>query len=305
MEPAGAPPLLVEAARSQLLGEVEKLVASLAPIKASLDEQQAALSNFETQLEKANATSPLVEDRLAGLEELNKQNLVRKPDLFATRQQKIDNAAEIAAAASGLKQAQARIDAQLNRMEEVKASFRADALQRRAESLRKMANLEQQVRKEERRQIDRQLRSPVAGTVVGLAVFTIGGVVGTKDVLMRIVPAGSDLELECVVLNQDIGFVSVGQPVEIKLETFPFTRYGLIDGEIKEVWHDAIADEKKGLVYKAVARLKQNRILVGEKWVPLTPGMSAQAEIKTGERRVIEFFLSPFLRYRSEALRER
>jgi hemolysin D len=141
--------------------------------------------------------------------------------------------------------------------------------------------------------------------VVGLSVFTVGGVVTTKDVLMRIVPAGGALEAEAVVLNQDIGVVEVGQPVEIKLETFPFTRYGLIEGEVKQVWRDAIPDEKKGLVYKAEVRLKQDKILVGDKWVPLAPGMATQVEIKTGERRLIQFFLSPFLRYRDEALRER
>src|SRR5690606_25855478 len=107
------------------------------------------------------------------------------------------------------------------------------------------------------------------------------------------------------VLNRDIGFVREGMPVEIKLETFPFTRYGLVDGEVKQVWRDAIQDEKQGLVYKAQVALKQNRILVDRGWVPLTPGMSVQAEVKTGDRSIIDYFLSPLLRYRDESLRER
>ena len=96
-----------------------------------------------------------------------------------------------------------------------------------------------------------------------------------------------------------------GQEVEIKLETFPFTRYGLIPGVVKQVGRDVIADEKKGPVYKAEVTLKKDKILVGDKWVALAPGMSMQAEIKTGDRSVISYFLSPFLRYRDEALRER
>lgn len=139
----------------------------------------------------------------------------------------------------------------------------------------------------------------------GVSVATIGGVVATKDVLARIVPDGSPLEIEAVVLNKDIGFVSIGQNVEIKLETFPFTRYGLVNGVVRELARDAIPDEKLGLVYKALIDLKETKILVGSKWVPLAPGMQVQAEIKTGERRIIQFFLSPFLRYRDEALRER
>ncbi len=143
------------------------------------------------------------------------------------------------------------------------------------------------------------------GTIFGLSVFTVGGVVTTKDVLMRIAPAGSELEAEVTVLNRDIGFVEAGQEVEIKLETFPFTRFGLIPGRVKQVGRDAIADEDKGLVYRAELTLLEDKILVGSKWVPLSPGMAIQAEIKTGDRRVISYFLSPFLRYRDEALRER
>jgi hemolysin D len=263
------------------------------------------MAAYEAQLKKAEAAVPLVDERLSGLEDLNEKQLVRKPDLFATRQQKIDNLSDQETAKSSILQTRSRIDARHRKIDEAKASFRADALQRRADALRRIASLEQQIKKEEQRQRDRLLRAPATGVVVGLSVYTVGGVVTTKDVLMRIVPEGSVLLLEATVLNQDIGFVQKGQKVEIKLETFPFTRYGLIDGEVREVWRDAIADEKKGLVYKSEIALKQDHILVDDRWVPLSPGMVAQAEIKTGERPIIQYFLSPLLRYQSESLRER
>lgn len=300
-----ADPLLIAAAQAQLSGEVEKLRATLHLHSADLEEQSASLAAFETQLRKAEAATPLVQERLDGLEELNAKQLVRKPDLFATRQQKIDNVSERESAHSGIQQVRSRIAARERKLEEAKANFRADALQRRADALRRVASLGQQLKKEEQRQADRLLRTPVDGVVLALAVHTVGGVVSTKDVLMRIVPAGSELILEAMVLNQDIGFVEKGQKVEIKLDTFPFTRYGLIDGEVTAVWRDAIEDEKRGLVYKAEINLKSDKILVGNKWVPLAPGMAAQAEIRTGDRPVIDYFLSPFLRYQNEALRER
>jgi hemolysin D len=202
-------------------------------------------------------------------------------------------------------QGQARLESRDKKRQETVAAFRAENLQKRAEALREIASLEQQILKEERRAEDRRLRAPVAGTVFGLSVFTIGGVVTTKDTLLRIVPEGSRLEAEIVVLNRDIGFVAEHQPAEVKLETFPFTRYGLIEGEVTQVSHDAVPDEKQGLVYKATVALKTDKILVGDKWVPLAPGMQVQAEVKTGERRVISYFLSPLLRYRDESLRER
>lgn len=217
----------------------------------------------------------------------------------------VENAAAAEAAEMGLKQAEARIKVRENKKAETTSAFIARAQERRAEALRKIAALEQQLVKEERRQLDRRLVSPVDGVVTGMSVFTVGGVVGTKDVLMRVVPDGVDLEVEAMILNKDIGFVNAGQPAEVKLETFPFTRYGLIDGTVEQIWQDAIADEKQGLVYKAVIALKDEKILVGDRWVKLAPGMAVQAEIKTGHRQIIEYFVSPFLKYRDESLRER
>ena len=92
---------------------------------------------------------------------------------------------------------------------------------------------------------------------------------------------------------------------EIKLETFPFTKYGTVPGKVLYVSGDAVADEKLGPVYLARISVGKQTMKVGDKQVPLTPGMTATAEIKTGKRQVIEYVISPILRYRDEALRER
>jgi len=107
------------------------------------------------------------------------------------------------------------------------------------------------------------------------------------------------------VLNKDIGFVEKGDSVEVKLEAFPFTKYGVIEGTLEDLSMDAIQDETLGLVYQAGVSLKQSSIRVNGRDIPLGPGLAATAEIKTGERRIIEFILSPLLRYRDEAFRER
>lgn len=303
--PAGMTGPLVDAARSQLVGEVEKLKASVATVDAETAEQRAVRIAYEGQFEKAKKSTPLIVQRLDGLEELDRKRLVRLPDLISVRQQKLDNTSEIETLASNIDQTDSRIESKLKRHEEIISTARADALQRHADALRRIASLEQDLRREQRKAEDRTLRAPVDGTIMGLSVFTVGGVVTTKDVLMRLVPDDAILEAEVIVLNKDIGFVREGLPVEVKLETFPFTRYGLVPGAVKAVWHDAIQDEKQGLVYKAVVSLNEKRIRVNERWQPLTPGMSVQAEIKTGDRRVIDYFLSPLLRYRDESLRER
>jgi hemolysin D len=305
LPPSGGEPNLVEATRLQMIGEFEKFGASLASIDAEIIEQEGSLAVLKTQMTRLNDVLPIIQERLSTSDALLRKGLTRRPETQQLQQSYIETASEVEANKSGQLHAQSRMQARLKKKEEIQASFRAKQLQKRADALRRIASLDQQIIKEERRADDRKLRSPIDGSVFGLTVFTVGGVITTKDVVLRIVPAGTQLEAEVVVLNRDIGFVEVGQSVELKLETFPFTRYGLIEGEVKQVWRDAIPDEKQGLIYKAEIRLKADRILIGSRWVMLSPGMSVQAEVKTGERRAIEFLLSPLLRYRDESLRER
>jgi hemolysin D len=93
--------------------------------------------------------------------------------------------------------------------------------------------------------------------------------------------------------------------VRVKLEAFPFTDYGLIEGVVETISRDAIQDEKIGLVYATRIRLERNTISIGGRLQPIGPGMAVQAEVKTGERRIIQYLLSPISQTVAEAGRER
>jgi hemolysin D len=155
----------------------------------------------------------------------------------------------------------------------------------------------------------------------------VGGVVTPAQPLLVVVPADSHLEIEAMVENRDIGFVHRGEPAEIKIDTFNFTRYGLLHGDVLSVSQDAIsrerAPEKSGtresagsesdssepkgeqLVYAVRVSLDRAQMQIEDRLVDLAPGMAVTVEIKTGSRRVIEYLLSPLLRYKQGSLRER
>lgn len=122
---------------------------------------------------------------------------------------------------------------------------------------------------------------------------------------MVIVPKENVLEVEAMLLNKDIGFVNPGQQAEVKVETFPFTKYGTLHGTITQVSSDAIADDKLGLIYATRVKLANDTLQVENKIIRMTPGMAVTVEVKTGKRRVIEYFLSPLMKVSSESLRER
>jgi len=169
------------------------------------------------------------------------------------------------------------------------------------------------------------LTAPVDGTIQQVSVHTVGGVVTPAQQLMVVVPADSPLEIEAMVSNRDIGFVHLGQAAQVKIDTFNFTRYGLLHGKVTSISRDAIARDRPAdksstaagaasdssepqgqeLVYAARIALDNTKMNIDGKLVSLSPGMAVTAEIKTGSRRVIEYLLSPLLRYRQESLRER
>jgi len=150
-----------------------------------------------------------------------------------------------------------------------------------------------------------RLTAPVSGTVQQLALHTVGGVVTPAQPVMVIVPEDQPLEIEAFIENKDIGFIRPGQEAEVKIETFQYTKYGTIPARVDFVSHDAINDEKRGLIYFSRVKMQRPRVNVDGVEVNLSPGMAVTVEVKTAKRRVIEYFLSPLMQYSSESFRER
>ena len=149
------------------------------------------------------------------------------------------------------------------------------------------------------------LTAPTDGIVAQLAVHTIGGVVKAAKPIIVIVPKGGTLVVEVKLLNKDMGFVRQGQPVALKLEAFPFTRFGTVRGHVESISSDAVEDEKLGLVYSVRITVDRAFIDRGDSKVSLSPGMSATADIRTGQRSIMSYLMSPIDQARLEAGRER
>ena len=199
--------------------------------------------------------------------------------------------------------------AALKETEQTKAAYRAETIRllddRHAQAATKRHQLDADHSKASQRERLTRLTAPVAGVVQQLAIHTTGGVVTEAQLLMVVVPESAQVTAEVSIANQDIGFVNAGQMAEVKLETFPYTKYGTVPAKVNIVTADAVTDEKRGSYYPATLTLSQKDMLVNGKRVRLSPGMNITAEIKTGQRRVIEYLLSPVQRAGSESLRER
>jgi hemolysin D len=190
-----------------------------------------------------------------------------------------------------------------------------------SEAERKAAGIRQDIVKAEEKTKLQHIVSPVEGIAQQLTVHTIGGIVTPAQQLMIVVPAERDLEIEAMIPNKDIGFVEEGQEAQIKVDTFPFTRYGLLSGRVLHVSGDAINPDQtkdkdqrgdnKGeakpqdMVFSARVSLDAKAMQIDNRLVKLSPGMAVTAEIKPGRRHIISYLLSPIMRYSQESIRER
>lgn len=324
--PNGVEKSLTEANHSQAVAEIKKHLAQIAGIEAELQQKQAALDANAATIKRATETLPLLEEKNATAKTLYAKQAGARPPVLDSEQALIEKRAELAGAQAAARQITGEIAETTAKAEELTAGFLADAGDRRTKALQKMRDLDEQIAKAESREQYRRLAAPVDGAVQNVKIHTPGAVVTTADTLMEIVPDGAGVEIEANVENKDIGFVREGQPVEVKFDAFPFTRYGLVKGTVRKLGRDAApASPQHGgaakdaaapaqvaaqaasgeLAYPAKITLAQDWIAVDGQREKLQPGMRVSAEIKTGQRRVIEYILSPVVQAVSEAGRER
>jgi hemolysin D len=279
--------------------------ARLAALDSTIESRQADLAATRNEVKKLEGTLPLISRRANVLKGLVAKKLSAEQAWLELEEKRVIQQHELAMVNNRCSQVESSIREALQQRQALGSEFRRRLLSSLSETRRRIDQLHQeQVKATQLNELQR-LTAPVSGVVQQLAVHTIGGVVTPAQELMKIVPESEILEVEAWILNKDIGFVDEGQAVEVKIETFPFTRYGTIDAEMVDVSNDAVTDEENGLVYAGRLLMQKSAIQIGEKLVNLTPGMAVTVEIKTGKRRLIEYVLSPLLRYRQESLGER
>jgi len=187
----------------------------------------------------------------------------------------------------------------------IKESFRTTALKEYSDKHKTATEIGAEIDKTSFRNQKQKILSPVDGYISNLYFHTIGGVVTPAQKLMTIVPFNTPLILKVSVLNKDIGFVKDKMPASIKIDTFDFQKYGILNGTIRSISRHSTDDEKLGPVYEVFINPIETTFLVEGRRVPITSGMSLTAEIKVGKRRIIEFFVYPLIKYLDEGIKVR
>ncbi|MEW9679099.1 HlyD family type I secretion periplasmic adaptor subunit [Pseudomonas sp. TE50-2] len=295
----------VQAAQRWLQGQYLEMRNALDQVSAEIEQRSAEIQSAKAIVASLQQTLPITRRLAEDYRALLEQQYVPRHAYLEKQQALFDQERDLAVQQARVIEFTASRKEAERRREGTLAQTRRSMLDLQQQAEQQVASLTQELKKAEQRDHLMSLTAPVDGTVQQLAIHTVGGVVTAAQPLLVIVPSDQPVEVEAMLENKDVGFVREGQQASVKVETFTFTKYGTVAGEVVSVSNDAIEDEKRGLIYSSRVRLLQDSIWVRDQKVALSPGMSVTVEIKTDRRKVIDYFLSPLQQYANESLRER
>src|SRR5262245_17157360 len=323
--PEDAKPEDIALTQAAMRAQAANESAKLADFDQQVEAKQAEAAEAVAEVQKLQASLPMLADQEKLLRDMRDQKIGSKLDWYQVNQQLIEQKHEIGVLSHRREAAEAAQRALREQRAAEATQFQMEVLSELDKVRAQASELDAELAKSQQRVSQNVLLAPIAGTVQQLAIHTIGGVVTPAESLLSIVPNDDSLVVEAAVQNRDVGFISAGQTVRIKVEAFNFTLYGLIEGKVLSVTRDAVqqSNESKnknnsqnegdpsategqsGPVYMARIALDQDWMMTENGKVQLTPGMAVTAEIQTGERRLISYLLSPLVRHVSESMRER
>lgn len=328
--PAGVPPAVQAREEGAMLAEIGQYLTTREAFEAQLAEKAATQERFAASIAARMRLQAVLKERADMRETLVAKAAGTRAAVIDAVQQVEQVAADLAYDRGQLTEAKAGATSLQRRITQLTSETVARQYQALTEAAQKRDALVQDVVKAQLKRERTTLKAPISGTVQQLAVTTLGQVVTAGQPLMVVVPTDGPIEVEAQVQNKDIGFVLPGQEAVVKIDAFPFTRYGSIEGRVVRVSRDAVDDREAGggsdalsvarsqgvnpvtgtqktqnLIFPVTVALSQTSIKADGKDVALTPGMTATVEIRTGRRRVIDYLLSPVRETTSTAGHER
>ena len=272
---------------------------------AQIRQKEDSVRVAESSLVKYQELLKIAREREANLKEIVEQGAISRYTYLEYQGKRIELEQNVSMNRSELSAAQAEVSAARQEKAQYQAEWNRQLQEELINSRKQFNTLKESERKAELKNKLIEIKSPVDGAVHKLDIHTVGAVVREAQGLMEVVPDGTPMEIEAWMENQDVGFVTPGMPVEVKVDAFNFQKFGTLKGKVREISPDAIEDKERGQLYRVMVSVDEEKLHMDSRDLQVYPGMAVSAEIKTRKKRIIDFFLEPFQTYKSEALRER
>ena len=293
----------VEAQTALYKSRRAKLSAEQEKNQSAIDQASAAVAGQQAQLEKYRSLETVAEEKEDRLKELYSQDAISYFQLLEARATRVEYQRNAEASEKGILESQGKLAEARDNLATTETAYRQETMSQLVEAKKQLGAYEEELKKANQTNAESVIVAPTSGRVNQLAVHTVGGVVSEGQGLMMVVPDDAVLEIEAYADNKDIGFIENGQKAEVKVQTFNFQKYGMMTGVVDDISPDAVTnpeDKEHYGKYRLTLNLDDD-----DSGIELLPGMNVQAEIKIKKKRIIDFFLDPFRKYKAEALRER
>jgi len=290
--------------RSSAIAEANQQAAAISEAQARLAQFQENLVNAQENLRNAREQERglrtlLTDSAVPRLEYIKaKDNVTNAEDKVVSLQKGIQAQQE------RIRQSQAAYQAATSKAEGLGSQRKSEILTQLTKRREEVASARGQLEQSRRERAQFKVEAPVDGTVYSIKATK--GPVQDGEELLSILPKGEEVVLEVKVLNRDIGFVRSGQPAKVKIATFPFQEFGIVEGEVIKVSPNAIVEkdangQSQGPVFPTRIKLNRNSLMVKGKEVEFTPGMAATGEIVTRQKSILTFLIEPVTRRFNEA----
>ena len=287
---------LYQSRRTKLAADQEKNQAAIVQAAASVESSRA-------QMLKYQAMTAVAQEKENRLQQLMEEDAISYFQLLEARSQRVEYQRNAEALEKSILEQQGKLAEAQDNLATTDSAYRQDTMTQLVEAKRQYNAIEEELKKANETNQQSVIVAPISGRVNQLAFHTLGGVVAEGQAIMMIVPEDATMEIEAYADNKDIGFIQDGQDAEVKVETFNFQKYGMVNAKVSEISPDAGSNPQDPETYQKY-RLTLD-LSSDDSGIELTPGMNVSAEIKIKKKKIIDFFLDPFRKYKDEALRER
>ncbi len=298
-------PDTVDLIQAKLDSNISSYKTEYLSLKMKIEKIEFEKKMIESELDKQKKLLPFTKHKLEQLKTLVEKGLESEISLQDIEKEYIEQKADINIKQAELYKLQAQLKITKKELEQYSNNTLKDMIKRQNEVLSELKTISPELDKSNYILGSKSIHATVAGTIYNLKNSNSGQVVQSGEVIMELIPHDAPLEVEAKVLNKDIGFIHLGQKVKVKLDSFKFTKYGYIEGIVTNIEKASILDENLGEIYPVIIELSTDKMKIEGKYIQLMPGMTCSVDIKIGKRRLIEYIISPMIRYQDEALREK
>jgi len=299
-------PSVAEAERQSFAARKRELESSSGALRQLVHQRELEVQELEAKRRSVGTNLGLARERLKMSGSLLAEGLMARMEHLRLQAEVESLEGELQGLGPALPRARAAVAEASQRLQESDDRFRREARDELSETEQTVARVQELLAQATDQGVRADIRSPIDGVVKKLRYNTIGGVVAPGEAIMELVPTGDRLVVAAKLSPTDRGYVNAGQAALVKISSYDFVRYGGLEGTVKQVAPDASTDAKSGAVYFEVI-VETERAWLGEQTgtLPITPGMQATVDIRTGTRTVMDYLLEPVFKLRDEAFRER